>query len=139
MTVDEFVDELRSISLTNVFNPYRDVCPISDHRASPWLRCRNLTLFLNTVVRHGVQSIWLGRDLGYRGGRRTGIPLTDECHLSALSGTFGVFGIVKATTDKEQPMKERTATEVWKVLGVIGQPVLLWNVFPFHPFDFGDP
>ncbi len=91
------------------------------------------------MVKQDVRSIWLGRDLGYRGGRRTGIPLTDEFHLPALQQTFGVFGIVKATTDQEGPLKERTASEVWKILGVIGQPVMLWNVFPFHPFEKNDP
>jgi hypothetical protein len=139
MSVDEFVDELSSISLTNVFNPYRDVCPISDHTASPSLRCQNLKLFLSAIRRQQVGSLWLGRDLGYRGGRRTGIPLTDEFHLSTLQDTFGVFGIVKATTRREEPVKERTASEVWKVLGVIRQPILLWNAFPFHPFDDDDP
>jgi hypothetical protein len=139
MTVNEFVDELSSISLPNVFNPYRDVCDFSDHVASPYLRCSNLTLFLNTILEREVRSIWLGRDLGYRGGRRTGIALTDEFHLTALQDTFGIFGVVKATTDHEEPLKERTASEVWKMLTVIGQPVLLWNVFPFHPFDEDDP
>jgi uracil-DNA glycosylase len=138
MTVNEFVGELSSISFRNVFNPYRDVCPLSDHIASPSLRCQNLTLFLNAILRHEVRSVWLGRDLGYRGGRRTGIALTDEFHLDALQDTFGVFGVVKATVD-EEPVKERTATEVWKILKVVGQPILLWNVFPFHPFDADDP
>src|SRR5712672_912839 len=115
MTVNEFVDELSSISLRNVFNPYRDVCPFSDHIASPSLRCQNLTLFLNAILKREVRSIWLGRDLGYRGGRRTGIPLTDEFHLDVLKNTFDIFGLVKATVD-EEPTKERTATEVWKVL-----------------------
>src|SRR5947208_1583447 len=139
MTVNEFVDELSSISLPNVFNPYRDVCKSSDHIASPFLRRQNLTLFLNALLRKDVRSLWLGRDLGYRGGRRTGIPLTDECHLNKLQDTFGVFGIVKATTDQEGPLKERTASEVWKMLTTISQPILLWNVFPFHPFDEDDP
>ena len=138
MTVNEFVGELSSISFRNVFNPYRDVCPLSDHIASPSLRCQNLTLFLSAILRHEVRSVWLGRDLGYRGGRRTGIALTDEFHLAALRETFGVFGVVKATTD-EEPVKERTATEVWKILRMIQQPVLLWNVFPFHPFEEGEP
>jgi hypothetical protein len=138
MTVDEFVDELSSVSLPKVFNPYRDVCNFSDHIASAYLRCRNLTLFLNAMLKYEVRSIWLGRDLGYRGGRRTGIPLTDEWHLTTLEGTFGIFGIVKATTDLEKPVKERTASEVWKMLTMIGQPILLWNVFPFHPFDEDD-
>ena len=139
MSVDEFVDELSGISLPNVFNPYRDVCTVSDHPASPSLRCQNLTFFLNTMLKDETRSIWLGRDLGYRGGRRTGIPLTDEFHLNALQDTFGVFGVEKATTDQEKPVKERTASEVWKMLTLIGQPTLLWNVFPFHPFDEDDP
>jgi uracil-DNA glycosylase len=80
----------------------------------------------------------LGRDLGYRGGRRTGIALTDEFHLDFLKETFGIYGIVKATTDDERT-KERTATEVWKLLNEIGKPVLLWNAFPFHPFEHDDP
>jgi uracil-DNA glycosylase len=138
MTVDEFVDELSSISLPNVFNPYRDVCIFADHPASPSLRCQNVTFFLKAMLKYETRSLWLGRDLGYRGGRRTGIALTDEFHLDGLRNTFGVFGIVKATSD-EEPTKERTATEVWKVLSRIREPVLLWNAFPFHPFDEDEP
>ncbi|MGH7982218.1 MAG: uracil-DNA glycosylase [Candidatus Udaeobacter sp.] len=89
-------------------------------------------------MKHPTRSIWVGRDLGYRGGRRTGIALTDEFHLGVLKDTFGVFGIVKATVD-EEPKKERTATEVWKLLSKIKEPVFLWNAFPFHPFDEGEP
>ncbi len=139
MTVDAFVDELSGISLPNVFNPYRDVCKVSDHPASPSLRCQNLTFFLNTMLKHETRSIWLGRDLGYRGGRRTGIALTDEFHLSVLENTFGVFGLVKATRTEEEATKERTATEVWKLLSEIREPILLWNAFPFHPFDENEP
>src|SRR6266446_7739212 len=128
MTVNEFVDELSSISLPNVFNPYRDVCNFSDHPASPSLRCQNLTFFLKAMLKYETRSLWLGRDLGYRGGRRTGIALTDEFHLHYLQNTFGIFGIIKATSD-EEPTKERTATEVWKVLSRIKEPVLLWNAF----------
>lgn len=138
MTVDDFVAELSSISLPNVFNPYRDICILSDHPASPSLRRQNLTFFLNAMLRQEIRSLWVGRDLGYRGGRRTGIALTDEFHLDVLQDTFGVFGIVKATLD-DSAVKERTATEVWKLLSTIRQPVLLWNAFPFHPFDRDEP
>jgi uracil-DNA glycosylase len=34
---------------------------------------------------------------------------------------------------------ERTAAIVWRVLERIGQPVMLWNVFPFHPHEADDP
>ncbi len=138
MTVDEFVDELSSVSLPNVFNPYRDICALSDHSNSPFLRQQNLSFFLDSVLNEPRRSIWLGRDLGYRGGRRTGIALTDEYHLEAFKRTFGVCGVVKATLD-EEPVKERTATEVWKLLRKVKEPIFLWNVFPFHPYDEGDP
>jgi uracil-DNA glycosylase len=138
MTVDEFVSELSAISLPNVFNPYKDVCPVSDNSASPQIRQHNLACFLDSIANGGARSIWLGRDLGYRGGRRTGIALTDEFHLQVLSAAFGVVGLAKATID-EDLKKERTATEVWKLLSRIGQPILLWNAFPFHPFDEDEP
>lgn len=138
MTIDEFVDEVSSVSLPNVFNPYRDVCPHSDHPESPSIRRQNLMLFLSAVVTSRTRTLWLGRDLGYRGGRRTGIALTDEFHLEVLQQTYGVVGILKATVEPVAT-KERTATEVWKVLRRIDHPVLLWNAFPFHPYDEDDP
>ena len=138
MTVNEFVDELSSISFPNVFNPYRDVCVVSDHAASPSLRRQNLAFFLDATLKRKPCSLWLGRDLGYRGGRRTGIALTDEFHLNLLNDTLGVVGLLKATIDDE-PTKERTATEVWKLLTRLEKPVFLWNVFPFHPFEEDEP
>ena len=114
MTVNEFVDELRSISLPNVFNPYRDVC-ISGSPGICNSPMSEFDFFLKAMLRSESRSLWLGRDLGYRGGRRTGIALTDEFHLDVLQDTFGVFGIVKATLDANAT-KERTATEVWKLL-----------------------
>src|ERR1051326_4767676 len=139
MMVDEFVGQLSSISLPNVFNPYRDVCSVSDHPGSPAIRRQNLRFFLNAVLKREARSVWLGRDLGYLGGRRTGIALTDEFHLATLEKTFGVVGLLKATTSEEAATKERTATEVWKLLTKINEPIVLWNAFPFHPFDEDQP
>jgi uracil-DNA glycosylase len=138
VTVDDFIDSVRSISLPNVFNPYRDVCSSSDHLESPSIRRRNLRIFLDAILSSPTRSLWLGRDLGYRGGRRTGIALTDEFHLAVMQQTFRVSGIAKATVEPS-PTKERTATEVWKMLRLIDQPILLWNAFPFHPYDEGSP
>ena len=55
-----------------------------------------------------------------------------------LQTTFKIEGIVKATTEHD-PTKERTATEVWKMLRLIKQPVLLWNAFPYHPHNPDEP
>src|SRR5213596_2447806 len=73
MTVSQFVDQLSSISLPNVFNPYRDICHVADHEESAAIRRRNLICYCEAMQSRDARMLWLGRDLGYRGGRRTGI------------------------------------------------------------------
>ena len=137
MNAELFVNHLSQITFNNVFNPYRDVCREYDHYESPAIRRLNLQRYLDSAVTCGVESVWLGRDCGYRGGRRTGIALTDEINLEALDHQFGINGLVKATVG--QPVKERTATEVWKIIREVDAKVFLWNIFPFHPFEAGNP
>ena len=137
MNAIEFVDLLSLVALQNVFNPYRDQCGDHDHASSALIRRRNLQQYLEAAHSCGVESVWLGRDCGYRGGRRTGIALTDEEHLAFLTLQFGLVGLQKATTGA--PIRERTATEVWKIIREIDQRIFLWNVFPFHPFEEGNP
>jgi len=137
MNSSDFVDRLSQLSFPNVFNPYRDSCEEHDHAGSASIRRLNLERYLSAVVDRGAASLWLGRDCGYRGGRRTGIALTDEMQLETLQRHFGFDGISKATVGT--PMKERTATEVWKIIPEVNAKVFLWNVFPFHPFESGNP
>jgi Uracil DNA glycosylase superfamily len=137
MNVGVFVTQLSQISLPNVFNPYRDSCCEHDHSESAAIRRLNLQLYLETAIACGADSVWLGRDCGYRGARRTGIALTDEKHLEILERHFGIGGLLKATVGPS--IKERTATEVWKVIREVNARVFLWNVFPFHPFEAGSP
>src|SRR5229473_6214343 len=97
MNAQNFVDQLSQISFQSVFNPYRDWCFEHDHSESPTIRRLNLQLYLGAAVACGVDSVWLGRDCGYRGARRTGIALTDELHLEILERHFGIAGMAKAT------------------------------------------
>jgi hypothetical protein len=81
--------------------------------------------------------VWIARDLGYRGGRRTGLALTDEWHLDAHANLFGALPLARAT--KGPLVGERTAKIIWQVLKDVDRPVFLWNVFPLHPHERGDP
>jgi len=137
MTPDRFVTELATIRLGDVFNPYADRCPDHDRANAPEIRRRNLKLVLGAALDLGVDTIWLGRDLGYRGGRRTGLALTDERQLQSVRHAFGDLPLQQATSTG--PISERTAQEVWKVISQLPRAPLLWNVFPFHPFESGDP
>jgi len=73
----------------------------------------------------------MGRDLGYRGGRRTGLALTDESHLIQFATRYPGSSPRRAT--KGPAIAERTATEIWGAISALPRPPLLWNVFPFHP------
>lgn len=137
MTPAAFVKALAAFSLDNVFNPYADVCAVHDRADAAESRRRNLRTYLAASAEIGVDTIWMGRDLGYRGGRRTGLALTDEYHLPELAKRYP--GCQSRQATRGPAVSERTAAEIWAVLRVIDTPPLLWNVFPFHPHEPDNP
>lgn len=137
MTPKAFIATLAEMRLPAVFNPYVDCCEVYDRADAARLRKKNLELFLEAALEKRVEEIWVARDLGYRGGRRTGVPLTDEIHLDVVGRLLGGISLRRAT--RGPAVAERTAAVVWKVLARIEQPVVLWNVFPFHPHERDDP
>jgi len=134
---EKIVRQLSGVELPNVFNPYRDVCSIHDTRTSPARRRQNLVSQLEAALVGNVDTIWFGRDLGYRGGRRTGVALTDEAHLPLLASRCSSDLIVRAT--KGPVVAERTANVIWQMLSELTTLPFLWNAFPFHPHEPGDP
>ncbi len=137
VAVDRFVEALSAITLEHVFNPYSDRCALHDRSDAPGRRQKNLALSLNMAIDLKVRTIWIARDLGYRGGRRTGLALTDEVHLESYSTLFSGLPVVKAT--KGPAVAERTAAVIWSMLLRVGEPVFLWNVFPLHPHQPDEP
>lgn len=136
-TPKSFVAALSEVRLSDVFNPYRDVCPVHDLSDAANRRQRNLQGCLEAALDTNADTIWIARDLGYRGGRRTGVPLTDEAHLLDAQNLFSGAMLERATNGPV--VAERTATITWRLLSEIGRPVVLWNVFPLHPHGADDP
>jgi hypothetical protein len=132
-----FVTLLSEVRLPAVFNPYVDCCTVYDRSDAPTRRKQNLRLFLEAALDAKIRTIWIARDLGYRGGRRTGVALTDDVHLDHASKFLGGVPLKRAT--RGPVIAERTAAVVWKVLSELDEPVFLWNVFPFHPHEPNDP
>lgn len=136
-TPHSVVAALSSIRLRAVFNPYADRCPEHDRHDAPRIRRRNLVRYLEGALKTRADTMWVARDLGYRSGRRTGVPITDELRLERAAAMMGEMQLDRATLGP--PVAERTSTVVWNMLRRIGEPVLLWNAFPLHPHEAGNP
>lgn len=137
MTPAQFVEELSSLRFPNTFNPYCDQCELHDRDRAATMRFKMLLEVLEVAAANGVDSIWLGRDLGYRGGRRTGLAFTDDVHIEEHVSRWGVSAPSPTVGDE---LAERTAAVVWRVLsGVKHHSIFLWNVFPLHPHEPGNP
>ena len=132
----QFVEALKALDLENTFNPYSHRCAIHDLDDAPQRRLQTLRSMLEAATKQDIDSIWLGRDLGYRGGRRTGLALTDDVHIHEHAARWGL-SIQRPT--KGDVVTERTAAVIWSVLSQVEVSVFLWNVFPLHPHKPGNP
>ncbi len=136
MTPLQFVSQIQSVKLDNVFNPYLDRCTSCDDFEAPKIRSRSLLSLLRTAQEIDVDMLWIGRDLGYRGGRRTGLAFTDDVHLSD-HGKRWRLTFERPTIGKM--VAEMSATFVWRVLNQLGVTIFLWNLFPLHPHNENNP
>lgn len=136
MNPESIVKDIVTLKFENAFNPYSDRCETYDYSDAPNRRRSILRKILEAASQVDVDAIWIGRDLGYRGGRRTGLALTDDIHFC---NHVGRWQLDSNRLTKGEAVPERTAAVIWSVLSQISSPVFLWNVFPLHPYEPGFP
>src|SRR5262249_42517012 len=113
---------------------------VSERACNPYtsaIRRDNLRLYLEEIG--APRMMLVGEAPSHRGGRLTGIAFTSEAIM--LRGVDGRFlgedrGYRKATRGSQRST-EASATMVWSTIKNIEPLPLLWNAFPFHPFESG--
>lgn len=136
MYLHPFVQAVAALQFENCFNPYSDRCKTYDREDAPARRAAALSAIVERAARQPIDAIWIGRDLGHRGGRRTGLALTDDVHIQQHARRWD---LVTERPTTGAAVSERTAAVIWSVLDRIDSNVFLWNVFPLHPHELGDP
>lgn len=136
MSMHPFVRSVCDLKFENAFNPYVDRCETFDRVDAARTRAAALEAMIESAMVAPVDAIWVGRDLGYRGGRRTGLALTDEVNAGAHMSRWGVE-IDRPTVGAV--VAERTAAVIWTMLAQIDARIFLWNVFPLHPHEPSQP
>ena len=151
-TIKRFIHQLRSYSSPLVFNPWLDYDSTYDISAeAPAIRCEQLDKYFRLRIPNA-KYIFIAEALGFQGGHFSGIAMTSERILLGNhpsikpTAVIGEVGSRTSNTDalydrKESERKlgftEPTATMVWEeILNSSLSPyeVILWNIFPFHPY-----
>ncbi|KPQ24581.1 MAG: Uracil DNA glycosylase superfamily [Halomonas sp. HL-48] len=135
--IDIFLENLAAFKSARVFNPWSSNCEEVDNENSFDVRLKNLHTVLRACADANEVDLWIGRDLGWRGGRRTGVALVDEATLVDYASSINASGLTKATVGPA--MKERTATEIHLARKRVSRKIFFWNVFPFHPHEDNKP
>ncbi|HXU46387.1 MAG TPA: uracil-DNA glycosylase [Thermoanaerobaculia bacterium] len=121
-------------------NPYRDEDPALDLPGAARRRRRNLEAYLEIVGRP--RLVLVGEAIGYRGGRFSGIAFTSERQLAGGEGVrlpWAGAPRFRPTSRNPALWLEPSGSVVWGALGGMPRGVLLWNAFPWHPYDGRGP
>lgn len=147
----DFINKLQNYEQPQVFNPWREYAPSCDiGPQAPVIRSANLKRYLE--LRKNAKYLFIAEALGYQGGHFSGIAITSERILLGHhpdvdpKSVLGEWNYQRTSnplsellnkTQKEKGFNEPTDTVVWNVLnkhGISSLDVILWNIFPFHPY-----
>lgn len=127
LTIELFIDRLSSVSDDNQLfsNPYRrEICRY------------NLQNYMYHLLNRGVDIMLIGEAPGYRGCALTGIPFTDEVQLKSSQNNYALGSWQRL--DETGNTSERSASTMWFAIRKYHIVPLIWNVFPFHPYQAGN-
>lgn len=120
---------------TGLFNPWRDTCQDDSHLNTPSAKMRRLAAHLDCLPK----LILCGEAPGHFGCRHSGIAFTSESLL--MDGAIPrIPRLDHRLTTFPRPLKEQSATIVWKALYRLGvaEETIMWNAVQLHPHAPGN-
>ncbi|MDR9497655.1 MAG: uracil-DNA glycosylase [Hydrogenovibrio sp.] len=126
--IDRFLEKLAAYEHSEtVHNPYKDENTVN-----------NLREYLGLFMTEDKQvNMLVGEAPGYLGCRITGIPFTSSEQLATT--THPILSKIKQKLKFSSIQSEKTANFMWDLLADKKKIPLLWNSFPFHPHNAGNP
>lgn len=124
--IEKFVEDISVVSdeCRLITNPYREE------------RCKNYLLqYLRHLKNNSIDVMLVGEAPGYRGCALTGIPFTDEIQLKHPENAYALGDWTYSAN--VGLTSERSASAVWPALREYHIIPLMWNAFPFHPYQEG--
>ncbi len=126
-SIEILLEKLSKLKSTDtVFNPYKDKDVLN-----------NLREYFSYLIRNNPSILLIGESPGYDGCRWTGIPFTSG--FVVRNSNHKMFREIGDRVVLKKVVKEKTGTIMWEFLGQDKPVPILWNSFPFHPHDIGNP
>lgn len=123
--LNNFLKKLENYPNTNnVENQYKnEIC------------LNNLKIYLTKMIANNPKILIIGEAPGYKECAQTGIPFTDERNMLENNNT--IFGLNKGykVHNEKNLYKERTSKIVFDTIKGKENRILMWNIFPFHPYN----
>jgi uracil-DNA glycosylase len=123
---------------------YQDFKSVTNQYTNQWANYKitisNLKNYLEKMKQIKPSVMLVGEAPGYKGCRITGIPFTAEKNLSIVYKENLLFGYENGflVQNPKELQSESSATIVWGVLKDLNCLPLMWNTFPFHPYNEGN-
>jgi hypothetical protein len=115
-----------------VFNQYRDVDLALDRPDGAALRRRNLCRYLEAFA--SASYVLVGEAAGYAGCRFSGMPFTGEAQVVGLDCLPWARGLGFEQSSRGELWRERSGEIVWAAFDG-RRDCVLWNAFPWHPYQ----
>ena len=130
MTALEFVSYIRGLK-TPDFESFNFYANFHIDPQEAVITRKNLLRYLMQMYKLHPKILLVGEAPGKDGCALTGIPFTSEYQI--IKESFFNYGYEVYNT--LSPKKERSATAIWQILSNKSEMPLMWNIYPFHPFN----